>query len=483
MSAPRKSGIPAVAWAGLALAALLAAPGARDARGQALDTTLWCANGPVEVLVREGGTLYAGGSFYAVGPDAGSMATSRWGLAAFDLASGAATGWNPTANGPVHALVVVNGIVYAGGDFTTVGGLERAHLAAIDAATGEVTGWNPGASGPVQALLLHGGTLFVGGDFDTLGGQPRGGLGAVDPSTGALASWDAHLSGASGLPPAVFALAAGDGVLFAGGSFDSAGSAPRPLVAALHPATGAAKPWYGEPADLYESGVISLAWSNGVLYAGGLFGSLGGQPRACVAALDASSGVATAWDPRADWVVTMVATAGNTVLVGGDFDRIGGKWQSHLAGIDPETGQAAPWDLRLYGEALCVATNDTTLYVGGYFRQILDRPRTYLAAVTGLDLGVTPGPAPAASLQLHPTAPNPARTSTALRFTLPAAGPVSLAVYDAQGRRVARPLDHAPRAAGYQAVLLDVSGWHAGVYFCRVEAAGTHASGRLVVAP
>jgi hypothetical protein len=47
--------------------------------------------------------------------------------------SGLATAWNPAPNSSVFALVVSGGTVYAGGDFTSIGGQARNRIAALDA--------------------------------------------------------------------------------------------------------------------------------------------------------------------------------------------------------------------------------------------------------------------------------------------------------------------------------------------------------------
>jgi len=47
----------------------------------------------------------------------------------------------------VHALAVAGDIIYAGGVFSSVGGVTRNHIAALDAATGKATDWNPNANG------------------------------------------------------------------------------------------------------------------------------------------------------------------------------------------------------------------------------------------------------------------------------------------------------------------------------------------------
>jgi hypothetical protein len=92
---------------------------------------------------------------------------------------------------------------------------------------------------------------------------------------------------------------------------------------------------------------------------------------------------------------------------------------------------------------------------------------------------VTPvgvGEEPAGSLSFAPIAPNPARGSAEMRFTLPAASDVRLGVFDITGRRV-RTLAEGRLAAGSHVVRWDgrdTSGapLGSGLFFVRLEVAG-----------
>ena len=83
-------------------------------------------------------------------------------------------------------------------------------------------------------------------------------------------------------------------------------------------------------------------------------------------------------------------------------------------------------------------------------------------------------------LTLHPSYPNPASAAATLRYALPTAGPVQLAVYDLLGRRVAL-LAAGEQPAGRQEITFDTSRLASGVYLIRLQAGGQVQSGRLTV--
>jgi hypothetical protein len=98
-------------------------------------------------------------------------------------------------------------------------------------------------------------------------------------------------------------------------------------------------------------------------------------------------------------------------------------------------------------------------------------------------VGVVDGPEP--GLELSPPAPSPTRGPAVLRFAVPGAGRVSLAIYGLKGERV-RTLVAGDLPAGAHARFWDGTDARglpvsAGIYFVRLEAAGTARTGRLVV--
>src|SRR5262249_58275132 len=59
--------------------------------------------------------------------------------------------------------------------------------------------------------------------------------------------------------------------------------------------------------------------------------------------LDATNGLATAWNPGANGPVSALAVSGSTVYAGGDFTSAGGQPRTDIAALDAATGLATAW--------------------------------------------------------------------------------------------------------------------------------------------
>jgi hypothetical protein len=397
--------------------------------GQTVDSSLWVPNGPVHALARDGNTLYMGGTFtelalatgggvplspangFPAGPYPRVLGTVRvaipdgaggWfiggdftsvgGLERFNLAHTLADGsvapWAPNPNGTVWTLVSSGGRVYAGGEFTWIGMRWRDRLAALDPVTGVATSWNPGPDGVVRSMALSGSTLYVGGEFGFIAGASRLRLAAFDAGTGALATWDPRANGT------VWVLALAGDTLLAGGSFNSVGGSPRQCIAALDLTSGGATSWDPHAG----STVYALAVVGGTVYAGGEFYSMGGQTRPNLAAVDRFTGALRPFDAHVTHTVFALAPSGTTLYAGGTFTGIGGNLRSRLAAVDAATGMALPWDPRPENTVLALAVQGSTVYAGGFFKTIGGIERRNAAAID--------------VLSGYPTSWNPVATGT-----------------------------------------------------------------------
>jgi trimeric autotransporter adhesin len=201
----------------------------------------------VYALAISSSSLYAGGSF------SDPLHPLGFGLAAFDLTTGAMTLWDPGVNGRVESNALVESMaisgntIYIGGAFTQAGGQSRQNLAAIDRTSGLATDLrldtsrqqiDPALRGRVHAVYDDGKTLYVGGDFDTIGGLARNAIAAVDKSTGQITPWNPNLGGESVVVRHIFAQ--GGKVFIAG--FVLPGQEPFHYLVVVDAVTGAVAP-------------------------------------------------------------------------------------------------------------------------------------------------------------------------------------------------------------------------------------------------
>lgn len=196
-----------------------------------------------------GPALYAAGWFaQAGGVAANSIAKwngSSWSALGSGLLASGSTCW-------VNALAVFDGVtgpeLYAGGEFTTAGGISTGLVAKWNGASWSavgVNGLNPGPNRAVYALAAFGGRLYIGGDFRAAGGF---GYDLIVSWTGT--TWLYPPNGISGgTAPIVQALHVHDDgsgpALYAAGTFQNAG---------LVPANGIAR-WNGTGWSALGSGI------------------------------------------------------------------------------------------------------------------------------------------------------------------------------------------------------------------------------------
>ena len=121
------------------------------------------------IAVGSATNLYIGGDFTSAG---GARGPVRNHVAGVKRSNGNATSWNPGANGSVYALAVNDTAIYAGGAFTTFGGVSRQNAAAVTTA-GAVLPWAPNPNGPVHAIAYGSTMVFLGGFFSSANGLPE----------------------------------------------------------------------------------------------------------------------------------------------------------------------------------------------------------------------------------------------------------------------------------------------------------------------
>ena len=352
----------------------------------------------VFALAVAGSTVYLGGSFN--GPNSINGSQTRNYVAAVDATTGTATAWDVNANGLVDTLAVSGSTVYLGGRFTSINGsTARNYIAAVDGTNGTDTGWNPNANYFVLALATFGQAVAAGGQFSSLGGQPRNNVAALNAADGTLAAWNPNANSA------VEALAVSGSTVYLGGGFTSInGSTARNNAAAVDATTGAVGGWNPNP----NAYVDALAVSGSTVYLGGGFTSIenssgtGTVTRNRAAAVDATNGYDTGWNPNANFYVAALALSGSTVYLGGGFNGAnsinGSLTRNYVAAVNATTGTATAWDPNVSGGPIepvaALAVSHSTVYIGGTFSSIngstVRNNAAAVDAITGVATGWNP---------------------------------------------------------------------------------------------
>ena len=335
------------------------------------------SSGSTASLAVSGSSVYAGGNFVSIGGQ------TRNGLAAVDATTGTVTSWNPNLSGgtaSVSTIVVNGGTVYFGGNFTTVGATTRNRAAAVDAATGTIpTSWDPNVNGTVNAMVFNSSnsTMYLGGQFTAVNGTTpnRTGIAAFNLVNGTFdAAWNANSSGASG--GAVNSLLLNENTLYVGGTFTSIGGQTRNRIAALNATTALANAWNPSGDAAGSINVFTLALNGNTIFAGGNFTTMGGQARSRIAAIDTTTGLATGFNPNATGTqVTTIVVDGGTVYAGGTYTTIGGATRNRIAALDATTGTAiAGWDPNASGNVTSLMLSGNKVFVGGAFTTMNSLP-------------------------------------------------------------------------------------------------------------
>ena len=233
--------------------------------------------------------LIAAGWFESAGGSSVAHIAAWDGLAWHALAEGLTRGTEYAAG---LALIPYSGCLIAGGFFETAGDVHADNVAAWDGARWNCVGENaaPGAGMEedtrVFAMCSFDGMLYAGGTFDVAGTTMSRAIAAWDGS-----AWHALGSGLSGSRYVhVDAMTVYDGRLVVGGSFGTAGGLPVSSIAC----------WDGEqwsalgsgftdefwPGIVFPGQVYALAIYDGQLIAAGWFSHADGQPACCIARWD-----------------------------------------------------------------------------------------------------------------------------------------------------------------------------------------------------
>ena len=307
-------------------------------------------NGTVKAIaITEDGVLYAGGYF-----------TSAGGVSANYVAKWDGSSWSALGSGVNRAVATIaissDGLLYVGGYFTTSGALTLNRIGKWNGTSWSAVG--SGMDGEVLALAFtDDGMLYAGGSF-----QAAGSVAAKN-----IAKWDGTTWSAmgGGLDSTVRTLhIADDTMLYAGGNFKVAGDDTAKAVAR----------WDGTSWSSLGSGmsggsneiVLSLKSGNdGTLIAAGSFYYADGALVNSIAKWDGHSWISLGVGINNP--VYAIATRSDGLLIaGGSFSTAGGIGASNIAKWNGSMWSAFGTGINWTVYTLCLAENND-LYIGGSF--------------------------------------------------------------------------------------------------------------------
>jgi trimeric autotransporter adhesin len=318
------------------------------------------------------GGLYAGGLFSTAGK------TNANSIAYFD-----GTQWNAMGSGVsgwfsgaarVYAIATDGTYVYAGGNFTNAG----AYTSVGGLAEWDGNNWYPlyyGVDYNVYALAADAfGSLWVGGAFTNINNAGN---------TKGLAIWNAgnwySIGSVAGTNAIINALVYDGGTrIYMGGQFYSVAGVAATNIAYYDYTDGFVHPL---GAGLNNT-VNALASGNGMIYAGGTFTQSGATTLNHVAQWDGSS-----WSALANGLtgsssanVLAIAVAGANVYVGGqNFTNASGVIVSNIAVWNGSTWASLGSGTEYGRNCSALAASGNDVYAGGNFNWAGDKPAQFIA--------------------------------------------------------------------------------------------------------
>ncbi|MEZ4687005.1 MAG: hypothetical protein R3B47_13335 [Bacteroidia bacterium] len=303
--------------------------------------------------------MLAGGSFVNF------QAATRNRVFSLDLGNGQLTSWDPAANGTVEQLMIWNDTMLVAGNFNNIAGGSRQRLAKINALDGGLGPLSLTINQSVNAVSLWNDTMLVAGNFTDINGTGTAYLAALDLFNDTMLIWRPQPNNQ------VYDLAFQNGQLAVAGQFKTFAGAPRSRGYAVDLSAQGLTPWDPDIGGFGFPSVEALAWNDTMMYLGGNFGSVRGQSRADVAAVNLIDGSPYAFQTDTDYRVNAIHAWNDTMMIiGGDFEMVNGQPRNYAAVVDANTGVLEPIDPLANSRVQSFSSFGNQLLMGGEFNMV-----------------------------------------------------------------------------------------------------------------
>lgn len=401
----------------------------------------------ISAMVEYNGELVLGGWFSSPGNRIGV-----WNGTSYNTLG---TGFAGTGVVFLTSLCVFNGELYAGGNFSTAGGVAANCLAKWDG-----TSWAPVGTGLtstlgivlVNTLCVYNNELYVGGLFDGAGGVAVNNIARWDGNT-----WN-DVAGGTSSGGMVITMATHKGSLYAGGAFTTMGGTTADRIAKWNGVSWSA---LGTGNTFTGGNPLALASNGTDLFLGGGFTAIGSTNLNYIGRWNDTTW--SAMGTGADQKVTTLFGYNGDIYCGGDFVQMNGNTVKHVAKWSNSSwsGMHQGMDTSVY--AFCVY--NWGLYAGGFFTQASGSTVNYLAK---WDAAIGMGE-PQLVSERASFYPNPVKNNATLNIPSEYGSLQELVVYiyDVSGREVKKVIN-----LDSYSLSIDATDLSSGLYIYRINNQG-----------
>lgn len=316
------------------------------------------------------------------------------------LAQASADGFDPAVDSIVRTMErQSNGQLLIGGAFTTVNGVARARLARINADGSTDTTFNAAITGGgagVRAIHQQpGGKVLVGGSFTQVGGQARDHLARVNANGSLDAAFDAVLDGDVLAFHTTLSPDGLNGLIYIGGLFGTVDGLARNRVARLN-AAGTLDGSFVPPNFNGQVNALAQDSLGGLIVAGAFSTPTDANLHRLLAngSRDPTFNVTTtSSNPFGDVITDVAVQPDGKIVIVGEFETVNGQARAMVARLNPNGSLDAgfvPPALNAGVDSVALQP-DGRIVIGGDFTALSLRARiARLNADGSLDVGFAP---------------------------------------------------------------------------------------------
>lgn len=358
------------------------------------------------IAIQSDGKILLGGGLLSVQPNGGTTITGVNRLARVNPDGTVDTAFVPVIGDIVYSLATQSdGKILVGGQFTTVGSVNRAFLARLNTDGTLDNGFDPKPNGTVLSIKVQGdGNILLGGSFSTIGGWLRQGVARIFPDGGNDPAFEIQVTGV-----VVSIVLQPNGQFVIGGSFNAVGGSTRNNFARINADATLDRSFNPNmngqidsltllgDGSILAGGAFTSFRPFGVVMVGGAFTQVNGAALSNLILLNEDGNPTGAFQPNPNGAVNaLLVQPDGKVLVGGAFTTLGGTTRNGVARFNADGSLDGSFNPNATGGAVnaLALQADGKILIGGGFTSVGGAGRNRIARLNAdgsLDGAFNPG--------------------------------------------------------------------------------------------